>query len=102
MEKDGLIKFNYFSQKAHTVYDTIIVKADVITNKNNAKCIFRFYNGGVELPQEQREFNTVIDKHKDIFEQVYAIGRQYLGFEDHYINEEDQALKIMMEEVINE
>lgn len=85
-EKDGLIKFEYVSEKANTTYDSVIVKADVITDKNNAKCVFRFYNNGVELPQEQREFNTVIDKHKDLFEQVYAVGRQYLGFDDHIVD----------------
>ena len=42
IEKDGLIKFDYVSEAAHTTYDTVIVKADVITDKNNAKCIFVF------------------------------------------------------------
>ena len=102
MEKDGLIKFDYVSEKANTTYDSVIVKADVITDKNNAKCVFRFYNKGIELPQEQREFNTVIDKHKDLFEQIYAVGRQYIGFEDHYINEEGQTLNVKPEEVLNE
>ena len=92
MEKDGLIKFDYVSEKANTTYDSVIVKADVITDKNNAKCVFRFYNKGIELPQEQREFNTVIDKHQDLFNQVYAVGRQYLGFEDHYIDEQGVTL----------
>lgn len=93
-EKDGLIKFDYVSEKANTTYDIIIVKADVITDKNNAKCIFRFYNNGVELPQEQREFNTIINKHEDIFEQVYAVGRQYLGFDDHIVDEEGITLNV--------
>lgn len=92
MEKDGLIKTNYVSEKANTTYDTIIAKADVVINKNNAKCIFRFYNNGVELPYEQREFNAIIDKHQPIFEQVYAVGRQYLGFEDNIINDETEEV----------
>lgn len=94
MIKDGLIKFDYVSENANTVYDTVIVKADVMTDKNNAKCVFRFYNNGVELPQEQREFNTTIDKHKDLFEQVYAVGRQYLGFEDHIIDDQGVTLNV--------
>lgn len=98
MEKDGLIKFDYVSEKANTTYDAVIVKADVITDKNNAKCVFRFYNNGVELPQEQREFNTVIDKHKPLFAQVYAVGRQYIGFEDHIIDEQGVTLNVREEE----
>ena len=94
MEKDGLIKFGYVSEKANTTYDSVIVKADVITDKNNAKCVFRFYNNGVELPQEQREFNTVIDKHQDLFEQVYAVGRQYLGFDDHIVDGKGITLNV--------
>lgn len=97
MEKDGLIKFDYVSEKANTTYDTVIVKADVITDKNNAKCVFRFYNNGVELPQEQREFNTIINKHEDIFEQVYAVGRQYLGFDDHIVDEQGITLNVKEE-----
>lgn len=96
-EKDGLIAFDYESETAKTTYDKVIVKADVITDKNDAKCIFRFYYNGIELPQEQREFNTVIDKHKDIFEQVYAVGRQYLGFEDHIIDENGTTLNLRVE-----
>lgn len=92
MEKDGLIGFDYISAQASTVYDTVIAKADVVTDKNNAKCIFRFYTKGVELPHEKREFNTVIDKHKDLFEQVYAVGRQQLGFCDHFIDEQGRTL----------
>ena len=94
MIKDGLIKFDYVSEVAHTTYDTVIVKADVVTDKNNAKCIFRFYSDGVELPQEKREFNTTVDKHKDLFEQVYAVGRQYLGFEDHIVDEQGITLNV--------
>ena len=94
MEKDGLIKFDYVSETAHTTYDTVIVKADVITDKNNAKCIFRFYSNGNELPQEQREFNTIIDKHGDLFEQVYEVGRRELGFDDHMIDEQGITLNV--------
>ena len=97
IEKDGLIKFDYVSEKANTTYDEVIVKADVITDKNNAKCIFRFYNNGVELVQEQREFNTVIDKHEPIFEQVYKVGREELGFDDHLINEQGVTLNLRAE-----
>lgn len=94
IEKDGLIKFDYVSETAHTTYDTVIVKADVITDKNNAKCIFRFYSNGNELPQEQREFNTIIDKHGDLFDQVYAVGRRELGFDDHLVNEQGVTLNV--------
>ena len=98
MEKDGLIKFDYVSEKANTTYDTVIVKADVITNKNNAKCVFRFYNNGIELPQEQREFNTVINRHGDIFDQIYALGRQRMqGFADHIVDEEGKTLNVKEE-----
>ena len=94
IEKDGLIKFDYVSETAHTTYDTVIVKADVITDKNNAKCIFRFYSNGNELPQEQREFNTIINKHEDIFNQVYEVGKYYLGFEDHIVDENGETLNV--------
>ena len=98
MEKDGLIKFGYVSEKANTTYNSVIVKADVITDKNNAKCVFRFYNNGVELPQEQREFNTVINRHGDIFEQVYALGRQHMqGFTDHIVDGEGKTLNVKEE-----
>lgn len=97
MEKDGLIKFDYVSEKANTIYDTVIVKADVITHKNNAKCVFRFYNNGVELPQEQREFNTIINKHEDIFEQIYAVGRKNLAFDDHIVDEQGITLNVKEE-----
>lgn len=94
MEKDGLIKFDYISEIAHTIYDIVIVKADVITDKNNAKCIFKFYSNGNELTQEQREFNAVIDKHSDLFEQIYAVGRRELGFDDHIIDEQGITLNV--------
>lgn len=96
-EKDGLIAFDYKSESAKATYDKVIIKADVITDGDKAKGIFKFLFNGAELPQERREFNTVIDKHKDIFEQVYAVGRQYLGFEDHIIDENGTTLNLRVE-----
>lgn len=96
-EKDGLIAFDYESETAKTTYDKVIAKADVLINGHNAKGIFRLYYNGAELPQEQREFNLTIDRHGDIFEQVYAVGRQYLGFEDHIIDENGTTLNLRVE-----
>ena len=98
-EKDGLIAFDYKSESAKATYDKIIVKADVITDGDKAKGIFKFLYAGAELPQE-REFNTVINRHGDIYGQIYALGRQRLGFEDHYIDEEGQTLNVKPEVVL--
>lgn len=92
--KDGLIGYNYASKVSNIVYDIIIAKADVTISKNDAKCIFRFYNNGVELPHEQREFNTIINKHEDIFNQVYEVGKYHLGFEDHIVDENGVTLNV--------
>ena len=95
MEKDGLICFDYFSKTANITYEQVIAKADVFISGHKAKGIFRVYHDGVELPQEQREFNTVIDRHGDIFEQVYAIGRQRMqGFADHMVDEQGITLNV--------
>ena len=99
-EKDGLIAFDYKSESAKATYDKVIVKADVITDGDKAKGIFKFLYNGEELPQERREFNTIINRHGDIYGQIYALGRQRLGFEDHYIDEEGQTLNVKPEAVI--
>ena len=94
-EKDGLLAWDYVSESAHTTYDKVIAKADVLISGHNAKGIFRVYYNGAELPQEQREFNTVINRHGDIFEQVYAVGRQHMqGFTDHIVDEEGITLNV--------
>ena len=43
IEKDGLIKFDYVSETAHTTYDKNIVKDNVIKDKNKEKCIIKIY-----------------------------------------------------------
>lgn len=104
-EKDGLIAFDYESETAKTTYDKVIAKADVLISGHNAKGIFRLYYNGAELPQEQREFNLKIDRHGDIFGQVYAVGRQKMAnFTDHYIDEEGRTLNVKPEpiEVVSE
>ena len=104
-EKDGLIAFDYESETAKTTYDKVIAKADVLISGHNAKGIFRLYYNGAELPQEQREFNLTIDRHGDIFGQVYAVGRQKMAnFADHYIDEEGRTLNVKPEpiEVVSE
>lgn len=99
-EKDGLIAFDYKSESAKATYDKIIVKADVITDGDKAKGIFKFLYNGEELPQERREFNTIINRHGDIYGQIYALGRQRLGFEDHIVDEEGQTLNVKPEAVL--
>ena len=97
-EKDGLIAFDYESETAKTTYDKVIAKADVLISGHNAKGIFRLYYNGAELPQEQREFNLTIDRHGDIFGQVYAVGRQRMAnFTDHYIDKEGRTLNVKPE-----
>lgn len=97
-EKDGLIAFDYESETAKATYDKVIAKADVLISGHNAKGIFRLYYNGAELPQEQREFNLTIDRHGDIFGQVYAVGRQRMAnFTDHYIDEEGCTLNVKPE-----
>ena len=99
-EKDGLIAFDYESETAKTTYDKVIAKADVLISGHNAKGIFRLYYNGAELPQEQREFNLTIDRHGDIFGQVYAVGRQRMAnFTDHYIDEEGHTLNVKPEPI---
>lgn len=99
-EKDGLIAFDYESETAKTTYDKVIAKADVLISGHNAKGIFRLYYNGAELPQEQREFNLTIDRHGDIFGQVYAVGRQKMAnFTDHYIDKEGRTLNVKPEPV---
>ena len=99
-EKDGLIAFDYESETAKTTYDKVIAKADVLISGHNAKGIFRLYYNGAELPQEQREFNLTIDRHGDIFGQVYAVGRQKMAnFADHYIDEEGRTLNVKPEPI---
>lgn len=97
-EKDGLLAWDYVSESAHTTYDKVIAKADVLISGYNAKGIFRLYYNGAELPQEQREFNTVINRHGDIFDQIYALGRQRMqGFADHIVDGEGKTLNVKEE-----
>lgn len=49
-EKDGLIAFDYKSESAKATYDKVIIKADVITDGDKAKGIFKFLFNGAELP----------------------------------------------------
>ena len=102
-EKDGLIAFDYVSESAHTTYERVIAKADVLISGHNAKGIFRVYYNGAELPQERREFNTVINRHGDIFDQIYALGRQRMqGFADHIVDEEGNTLNVKEEPYADE
>ena len=82
-EKDGLIAFDYKSESAKATYDKIIVKADVITDGDKAKGIFKFLYNGEELPPFLRQFLAVVKEFK--YSLSFVPVRDHVRFYDNFV-----------------
>lgn len=96
MEKlDGLIKKDYFSKSANTVYDFVTAKADIITDGTSAKAIIRIYYKGVELAAENKEVNFTLNRDENQLSQAYNAAKlkgAFNGWLDLIVDSETGAV----------